>query len=135
MANLHDDKHAHDLPETAAAPPDTIKVEGSVDLVLKILQNLCEGHNAVLQDYLRQQPDNMRSIDLVTETVHYAKELVLEVDGHNIALVTQTITTLVEFAQGCVDNQHTLFQEQIVDTVNHLLRLPDFGSYSVEEVW
>jgi hypothetical protein len=108
--------------EPAVVRPGTIKVEGSIDLVLKILQNLCEGHNKKLQDYLRHQPDNMRSVDLVTETLHYAKELAREIDADNVALMTQVMVTLVEFAQGCAENQYTLFQEQVIGLVNNLLR-------------
>jgi hypothetical protein len=44
---------------------------------------LCEGHNAVVQNYLRAQGDNYHSIDLVTLTVE-----LLHVIGERIALNT-----------------------------------------------
>ncbi len=37
----------------------------SATLVLRVLQLMCEGHHTVLQNYLRTQPDNIRSINLV----------------------------------------------------------------------
>ena len=37
----------------------------NISLVLRMLQLMCEGHHSILQNYLRSQPDNIRSVDLV----------------------------------------------------------------------
>ena len=66
-----------------------------------------------MQDYLREQPDNMRSIDLVTTVVLYLGELVAKFTASEAELVTQTIATLAEFAQGCEGNQEAIVQEQV----------------------
>lgn len=64
--------------------------------MLRTLQLMCEGHNEVLQNYLRTQPDNIRSLDLVAETVKFCDVITEEVDESNVELVVQTFETLVE---------------------------------------
>ena len=54
-----------------------------------MLQQLCEGHNTILQNYLRVQPDNIRSMDLVAQTVEYLKVLVVDINEDNIEQLTQ----------------------------------------------
>lgn len=49
-------------------------------------------------------------------------------------LMIQTLETLVEFAQGCQENQATIFDSRAVDHVNQILRYPDFIGCSDEEV-
>ncbi len=48
-----------------------------------------QGHNGVLQTYLREQPDNIRSLDLVTETVRYLHMIAQDVTEENLDLVMQ----------------------------------------------
>jgi len=43
----------------------------------------------VLQDYLRKQPDNIRSLDLVAETVKFCDVVSEEIDKTNVELVVQ----------------------------------------------
>ena len=37
-------------------------------LIFRFLQLLCEGHNLRMQNYLRQQTNGIRSVDLVSAT-------------------------------------------------------------------
>ena len=109
------------------APSANIELsdEGNIELVLRVLQFMCEGHNDVLQNYLRYQPDNIRSIDLVHGTVDILAVLVEDISEDNVELIIQTVDTLVEFAQGCGENQGAIFDAQVSDHFNHVLRLPD----------
>lgn len=102
--------------------PSLFKDPGNIELVLRLLQLLCEGHNLVLQDYLRMQPDNIRSLDLIAETVEYLAIVVRELKSSNMPLAIQTMSTLVEFAQGCKGNQSDIFDEHVVESINKILR-------------
>jgi inositol 1,4,5-triphosphate receptor type 1 len=114
----------------AAAAEDNGKIdlgitdEGNIELVLRVLQYMCEGHNSELQNYLRYQPDNIRTIDLVSKTVAFFTTLMDEINDATIELVIQTVDTLVEFSQGCQDNQKTIFDAKAVDSINFILRFP-----------
>jgi hypothetical protein len=98
------------------------KDEGNIELVLRTLQLMCEGHNGVLQNYIRAQPDNIRSLDLVAEVVKFADVVTEDVDENNIELVVQTFDTLVEFCQGCQGNQAAVFNNHIMDSINRVIR-------------
>lgn len=113
-----------------STPELNTKDENSISLVLSVLKGMCEGHNNTLQNYLRSQPDNIRSVDLVAETARFAHELSEDIDADNIELVTQTMDTLVEFAQGCEANQRNVFDLHIVDMINYVLRMPLFPGCS-----
>jgi inositol 1,4,5-triphosphate receptor type 1 len=50
-----------------------------------------------LQDYLREQPDNIKSVNLVAETTRFLNILYSNVDNKTVPLVVQLFDTLVEF--------------------------------------
>uniref|UniRef100_A0A1I8FNM7 RIH_assoc domain-containing protein n=1 Tax=Macrostomum lignano TaxID=282301 RepID=A0A1I8FNM7_9PLAT len=66
------------------------------------LQMKDDGH---IDDYLREQPDNMKSYNLVSKTVEYLSLVYISVTRSNISLVTQLIKTLLEFSSGNLKNQ------------------------------
>eukprot|EP00043_Microstomoeca_roanoka_P019214 m.213666 g.213666 ORF g.213666 m.213666 type:complete len:2617 (+) comp16958_c0_seq4:400-8250(+) len=100
--------------------------EGNIELVLRVLQYMCEGHNFQLQEYLRDQPDNIHPINLVNVTVDFLATMMEDVSNDTIELIIQTIETLVEFAQGCPNNQQSIFDAKVVDSINYLIRIPKF---------
>ncbi|EGD81749.1 hypothetical protein PTSG_02461 [Salpingoeca rosetta] len=103
-----------------------IKDEGNIELVLRVLQYMCEGHNFQLQEYLRFQADNIHPINLVNVTVDFLATMMEDVSDDTIEVITQTLETLVEFSQGCPNNQQSIFDSKVVDSLNHLLRIPKF---------
>eukprot|EP00051_Salpingoeca_urceolata_P021905 m.350050 g.350050 ORF g.350050 m.350050 type:complete len:1958 (+) comp19886_c0_seq3:2025-7898(+) len=123
-------QHSASKPELDFSTKD----EGNIELVLRMLSNVVEGHNIVLKGYLQTQPDNIRSIDLVTETVEYLRLIAYHVNEHTISLVIQTLETLVELSQGHENNQRVIFDAQIVDEINFLLRNSNFGEADPFEV-
>jgi nicotinamidase-related amidase len=58
---------------------DQMKDEGNITLVLSVLQGMCEGHNTVLQNYLRVQPDNISSTDLVSMCTNFLEVATLDI--------------------------------------------------------
>eukprot|EP00056_Hartaetosiga_gracilis_P010415 m.153526 g.153526 ORF g.153526 m.153526 type:complete len:2653 (+) comp13309_c1_seq5:67-8025(+) len=103
-----------------------MKDEGNIELVLRVLQYMCEGHNLKIQNYLRDQPDNIHPINLVNVAVEFLTSSLEEISPDTIELITQTVETLVEFAQGCPNNQLSIFDAKAIDSINHLLRFPGF---------
>ena len=88
-----------------------------MDIILRFLQLLCENHNAHLQNYLRVQPNNPTSYNLVCQTLQFLDcicgsttgglgLLGLWINEHNVHLINQTLESLTEYCQGpCHENQ------------------------------
>jgi hypothetical protein len=81
-----------------------------------MLQAMCQNNCKPLQEYLRDQPDNSKSLDLIDETVKFGVQLVRFTSDprekpkgrekeSNVRLVTILLATLTEFCKGSVENQ------------------------------
>nr|KAJ3421656.1 hypothetical protein HK105_002785 [Polyrhizophydium stewartii] len=88
---------------------------------MRLMQLIVEGHNLVLQDYLRHQPDNVKSFDLVKDTVEYLQALVPLATEQTIPLMIQVFDTLIDFAQGCPGNQVDIFNCKVIQPVNQII--------------
>ena len=127
-------------------------------LVLKVLASLCDGQNTSVQDYLRDQWDNLKNIDVVGETASLLSLLYANISQSSVYLVTQLVDTLIEMVQGNEANQARIrmscnaqkpphnhsdisvpqvvvFDRKIIDYVNHILRLNLEASCNSEEVY
>ena len=71
--------------------------DGYLQLVLKILGLMCDGQNKTLQDYLREQPDNIKSVNLVAETARFLALVYSSINKNTMAVVTELFQALVEF--------------------------------------
>ncbi len=89
-----------------------------MDIILRFLQLLCKNYNAHLQNYLRVQPNNITSYDLVCQTLQFLDCICgfstgglglfgLWINEHNVHLIiNQTLESLTEYCQGpCPENQ------------------------------
>jgi hypothetical protein len=56
-----------------------------------MLQRMCEGHYSVLQNYLREQPDNINKIDLVELAVEVLQTVAEGLDDKTLPLVNQVL--------------------------------------------
>ncbi len=116
-----------------------------LELTLKLLQKLCEGHHKNMQLYLHVQDANIHNYDLVVLVVEVFKAMAEHVDSRFISIITQVAyldalphcanvnlyrhqaaATLIAFTQGCISNQNAIFQEKVVDSINHIARQQDF---------
>eukprot|EP00040_Diaphanoeca_grandis_P037640 m.247298 g.247298 ORF g.247298 m.247298 type:complete len:2916 (-) comp33854_c0_seq10:851-9598(-) len=107
---------------------------GNIRLVFCVLQSLCEGHNTILQDYLRDQPDNGKSFNLVVLVAEFlptlTEEFLINKDEKrgkaaaesSVRILIQSFETLIEFAQGNRDNQRHIFNARSIDSVNEIMR-------------
>ena len=86
MKRMEPPKHARDIDVD-----DIVEFEdkANLELVLKMLQFICDGHNSTLQNYLREQPDNIMSIDLVSLAVELMHCMSESIDDHTIHLLVQ----------------------------------------------
>ena len=86
MQRIEPSKRAKDM-----EVDDIVEFEdkANLELVLKMLQFMCEGHNSKLQNYLRVQPDNILNIDLVSLSVELMHVMSESIDSHTIHLLVQ----------------------------------------------
>ncbi|XP_004347257.1 hypothetical protein CAOG_04510 [Capsaspora owczarzaki ATCC 30864] len=108
--------------------------ERELSLVLRLLQLLCEGNNVVLKNYIREQGDNIKSYNLVSDTANYLNVLYHNVSSDNIELVSQVLESLVEFCQGNGDNQIAVFDAKCLDGINHIFRQHEYTGMPCPQV-
>ncbi|XP_023930445.1 inositol 1,4,5-trisphosphate receptor type 3 [Lingula anatina] len=109
------------------------KDEGYITLVLKVLGAMCDGQFADLQDYLREQPDNIKTVNLVGEVTKFLGLVYSSITSEHIKLVTALFNTLVEMTSGNVTNQAVVFDNKVCDYINFILRADHSKSITVEE--
>ncbi|ORZ24144.1 hypothetical protein BCR42DRAFT_402338 [Absidia repens] len=95
--------------------------EGMKD-AMRAVQLMVEGHNMKLQTYLAKQPDNIKSFNIVQDVVEYLHAIVPLCNIQNIRLIIQVLDTITELAQGCLENQFTIFNGKIIKPMNTILR-------------
>ncbi|KAI7861289.1 inositol 1,4,5-trisphosphate/ryanodine receptor-domain-containing protein [Spinellus fusiger] len=70
--------------------------------------------------------DTMRALQLMfqycTRCVEYLHAIVPLCSMQNIRLIIQVLDTITETAQGCLENQVTIFNDKIINPVNTILR-------------
>eukprot|EP00730_Choanoeca_flexa_P002797 TRINITY_DN11178_c0_g1_i2.p1 TRINITY_DN11178_c0_g1~~TRINITY_DN11178_c0_g1_i2.p1 ORF type:complete len:1472 (+),score=415.20 TRINITY_DN11178_c0_g1_i2:98-4417(+) len=120
LAGLSDDAYVEDDRRIV------IEDDGNIELVLRVLQYMCEGYNMVLKGYIHAQQDNIRSIDLVEQTAVYFGAVIEETSNETIALLIQIVDSLLEFSQGSLTNQRAIFNAHVVDHINTIFRTTRF---------
>ncbi|XP_033761182.1 inositol 1,4,5-trisphosphate receptor type 3-like isoform X6 [Pecten maximus] len=109
--------------------------DGYIELVLRILGLMCDNQHNGLQDYLREQPDNIKSVNLVAETTRFLNILYSNINDRSMALIVQLFDTLVEFTSGNQQNQAVVFDNKICDYINHILRVGVFKGCKEKDVY
>ncbi|KAI8488683.1 hypothetical protein Bbelb_337120, partial [Branchiostoma belcheri] len=119
----------NDLLEELEEPLDDVLFEddGNIELVLRVLGMMCDAQHTGLQDYIREQPDNMKSFNLVAETTLYLQLHYSNINGGNIRLVTSIFNTLFNLAVGNSKNQAIIFDTKAIDYINFILRETKFN--------
>ena len=94
-----------------------------LELFLRFLQLLCENGNTWFCHYLRVQPDNLRTVNLLHELLECA-QFMFEVDDEPtyVRVLIQMLDTITEMCQGCMENQRVAFDLRIIDGINTVLR-------------
>ena len=92
---------------------------------LNTLQTMCEGHNTILQDYLREQPDNVTQYNLVAQVSRFMERIRVDAAaGDQLAkeVLMQTLDCMTELAQGNAPNQKEIFDARVTDSINAMIR-------------
>ncbi|XP_074650375.1 inositol 1,4,5-trisphosphate-gated calcium channel ITPR3-like [Tubulanus polymorphus] len=101
--------------------------DGYIQLVLKVLARICDGQFTPMQDYLREQPDNIKSFNLIAETVQYMCQVYANINPSTIDLINQLLESLNECVSGNEENRIAIFDNKIVDYINFILRTGQFA--------
>ena len=65
-------------------------------MALRVLGLMCDNQNRQMQNYLREQPDNIKTINLVSEICIFLQSFYVDATKDNIDLINQAIQTLIE---------------------------------------
>lgn len=95
---------------------------GNLELLLRLVQLLCEGHNEEVQNYFRDQRDNVVSVNVVAEIAEVLDVISASEDDLVLPVLCQTMFTLGELTTGCADNQVAIFDLNAIDNINTVLR-------------
>ncbi|KAK3095936.1 hypothetical protein FSP39_021047 [Pinctada imbricata] len=109
------------------------KDEYNIETLLLCLGLLCDNQCAEIQNYLREQPDNIKSANLVAEVTKFMNILFTNINEKSLPLVVQLFDTLVEFTSGNVMNRANVFENKICDYINFILRLEQIQGCTREE--
>ncbi|XP_078311676.1 inositol 1,4,5-trisphosphate-gated calcium channel ITPR2-like [Crassostrea virginica] len=107
--------------------------DGYIELVLRMLGLMCDNQHFDLQNYIREQYDNIKSVNLVAETTKFLNILYSNVNDRTMPLVVQLFDTLVEFTSGNKKNQSVVFENKVCDYINHILRIGQFANCGIRE--
>lgn len=66
--------------------------------MLRVLASICDGQNVDLQNYMREQPDNIKSVNLVAEVSKFLEMIYSSINPKTIPLLIQIFSTLNEMA-------------------------------------
>jgi len=91
--------------------------------VIKLLQNLCEGQNLVMQEYLQKQIHSYTNVPLVSFLVDLLSVISeVSIDESLFPVTVQVLATITESLQGpCARNQVALSRTSLVPVCNTLL--------------
>ncbi|CUG92420.1 transmembrane protein, putative [Bodo saltans] len=108
----------------AADPRDTVDNLGNVTKLLRYTQLLCEGHFRENQEYLRVQPLNVVSVNVI-EAMCDALDMVSRcIDFRTVSFATQLVVTLIEVLQGpCRMNQDFCVSAGVAERLVTILTL------------
>ena len=103
---------------------------------------MCDGQYRPMQNFLREQPNNIKTINLVSETCIFLSSFFVDITKDNIVPITTALQTLIKMSmvsnyvcthaliviciffesQDNFANQRILFNCKIIDTVNNILQ-------------
>lgn len=123
-----------DSEEVVEGDERTLKNEGFSELVMKILAQMCDGQNQALQDYIRIQPDNIKSINIIGELALFVSSIYTNIDQSNIELVIELFNTLNECTSGNQANRKEVLSLKMIDIINVILRTGEYPDCEEEQV-
>ena len=109
-----------------------------IKLALQVLGLMCDGQFRVMQNYLREQKDNIVSVNVVGEVALFIQHFYQDINAQTMELVHLILQTLIEMCVGNYPNQLVIFNRQILEVLNHIFRLDisdaEKSGYTIEDV-
>ena len=109
-----------------------------VKLALEVLGLLCDGQYRLMQNYLREQRDNIVTINVVAEVSLFLQHFCTNINADTVDLVHLILQTLIEMCVGNYPNQDVIYNMQIVEALNSILSIDiadsNIHQYSAVEV-
>ena len=70
-------------------PAYEYKDDGCINLVLRVLAAMCDGQMNKMQNYLREQPDNIKSVNIIADTARFLEVIYSNISSSTIDLAIQ----------------------------------------------
>ena len=109
-----------------------------IKLALKVIGLMCDGQFRVMQNYLREQRDNIISVNVVGEVALFIQHFYQDINVETMELVHLILQTLIEMCVGNYPNQLVIFNRQILDALNQIFQLDISDAakrgYTIEDV-
>ena len=94
-----------------------------VKLALQVLGLMCDGQYRLMQNYLREQKDNLSSVNVVGEVALFIQNFSLDVNAQTMDVLHLILQTLIEMCVGNYPNQVVIYNRQIIESLNHIFTL------------
>ena len=94
-----------------------------VKLALRVLGLMCDGQYRLMQNYLREQKDNLASVNVVGEVALFIQNFSHDINSETMDLVHLILQTLIETCVGNYPNQLVIYNRQIIESLNHIFDL------------
>ena len=76
-----------------------------------------------MQNYLREQRDNLTSVNVVGEVAVFLQSFTYDISRETMDLVHLTLQTLIEMCVGNYPNQYVIYHRHIIEALNHILSM------------
>ena len=101
----------------------TFRDSHHVKLALEVLGLMCDGQYRLMQNYLREQRDNIATINLVADVSLFLQNFYTDINADTMDLVHLILQTLIEMCVGNYPNQDVIYNRQIVEALNSILAI------------
>ena len=98
-------------------------------LALKVMGLMCDGQYRLMQNYLREQRDNIHTIDLVGGVASFLQHFYHDINEETVELVHLILQTLIEMCVGNYSNQLVIFNQQILEALNSIFQIDITGRH------
>ena len=104
-------------------------------LIIKVIGLMCDGQHREMQNYLREQRDSIRNINIVEEITSFLHECLerRHITSDILPLIIEAFQALIELCSGNYENSEVIFKKQIVSMINYFLQI-DITNIKLEEI-
>ena len=92
-------------------------------MTLQVLGLMCDGQYRFMQNYLREQRDNIHTVNLVGEVALFIEHFYHDINEETLELVHLILQTLIEMCVGNYSNQKVIFNHQILEALNSIFQI------------